>query len=191
MEGLGFKSGFDEADQEALANAAHENKRTRANRGGLGFGGDDSQQGDGAAIQKGAADHYNARGQSKRRLDSKIDTLQQKNFNNWIKATLIARSPRVQTRCRALLTSPRIPCCSAIFAPPAQSCSLTRGCSQRREARVLDPRSCLRQGRRPAQVVKAADWALCRRRHRVQEHTGERARAWPGATPRCAGRARP
>ena len=68
---------------------------------GLGFGGG---EGEGAHsrpaqpqfmhavrgnMQLSAAAHYNNRIDTHRRIDSKIDTLQQKNLNNWIKSLLI------------------------------------------------------------------------------------------------------
>jgi SAM-dependent methyltransferase len=45
-------------------------------------------------IQTNAAAHYNARGDTHRTLNSKIDTLQQKNLNNWVKAMLITSAVR-------------------------------------------------------------------------------------------------
>eukprot|EP00961_Rhodomonas_salina_P163685 2204656-Rhodomonas_salina.2 len=83
-----WKRTFTEEDQEHVANSAHSTKRTKFNRGGLGFGGG------GSDIQTAAASHYNARDDSHRRLDSKLDTLQQKNLNNWVKATLINSAVR-------------------------------------------------------------------------------------------------
>ena len=95
---MSHKRGFDEADQEALAKSAHERKSFR--RGGLGFsdgsgygegggGGSESGAGDGQYqnIQASAASHFNKRGDSHRTLNSRIDTLQQKNLNNWAKVT--------------------------------------------------------------------------------------------------------
>jgi hypothetical protein len=43
-------------------------------------------------IQLKAAEHYNSRQDKKRKLDSNLETLQQKNMNNWVKAILIATS---------------------------------------------------------------------------------------------------
>jgi mRNA (guanine-N7-)-methyltransferase len=105
------KRGFDEADQEALATSSFERKSFR--RSGLGFGGDTGDgfgggggggggegggRGAGTAgggvLQTQAAEHYNKRGDSHRTLNSKSDTLQQKNLNNWVKATLIASAVR-------------------------------------------------------------------------------------------------
>jgi hypothetical protein len=43
-------------------------------------------------IQLKAAEHYNSRQDKRRKLDSKLDTLQQKNMNNWVKAILISTS---------------------------------------------------------------------------------------------------
>ena len=94
---MSHKRGFDEADQEALAKSAHERKSFR--RGGLGFSGDGSGDGGGGGSESGAGDgqhqniqasaasHYNKRGDSHRTLNSRIDTLQQKNLNNWVKVT--------------------------------------------------------------------------------------------------------
>ena len=43
-------------------------------------------------IQLKAAEHYNARQDKRRKLDSNLETLQQKNMNNWVKAILISTS---------------------------------------------------------------------------------------------------
>ena len=84
-------------------------ERKSFRRSGLGFGGDDAGGGGGADvggrfvaaggvgdqnIQSSAAAHYNKRGDSHRTLNSRIDTLQQKNLNNWVKATLISSAVR-------------------------------------------------------------------------------------------------
>ena len=101
VQQMDSRNGFTEDDQEALANAAQTTKRNRFSRGGLGFSAEDEATGGGEAggaasrdtsfkpgqkgnIQLDAASHYNARNDKRRRLDSDLATLQQKNLNNWV-----------------------------------------------------------------------------------------------------------
>ena len=82
-------------------------ERKSFRRGGLGYSGDGDGSGAGGGgykggaagdahhnIQASAAAHYNNRGDSHRTLNTRSDTLQQKNLNNWVKATLIASAVR-------------------------------------------------------------------------------------------------
>eukprot|EP00960_Hanusia_phi_P037300 752854-Hanusia_phi.AAC.1 len=101
-----MKRGYDEEQQEAIATSAMEKKSW--GRSGLGFSSSSHQPssssssapsesrkgGYGKNVQLSAAAHYNNREDTHRRLDSDSDTLQQKNFNNWVKAMLISSAVR-------------------------------------------------------------------------------------------------
>jgi len=95
------------SDPRTRAPGLSRTERKSFRRGGLGYSGDGDGGGGGGGghkvgapggahhnIQASAAAHYNNRQDSHRTLNTRSDTLQQKNLNNWVKATLIASAVR-------------------------------------------------------------------------------------------------